>query len=71
MPTTHPGIMVSPGMDERPDQLQREIRALLAAAETGALDVCWEHLLALVPSFQGATNAQAAHPPSQVAETTA
>ncbi len=70
-PTAHPGIMVSPGMDERPDQLQREIRALLAAAEQGALDVCWEHLLALVPSFQGATNGQAARPPAQLAETTA
>jgi FlaA1/EpsC-like NDP-sugar epimerase len=69
--TVHPGIMVAPGGEERPDLLQRDVRALLAAAERGDLDDSWERLLDLVPSFQGATNAQAVNPPSQHAVTTA
>jgi FlaA1/EpsC-like NDP-sugar epimerase len=70
-PTTHPGIMVSAGADERPEALQRGIEALLDAAGQGDMDACWTLLLDLVPSFQGATNGLASLPPARKAETTA
>lgn len=69
--TVHPGIMVSPGMDERPEQLHDAVRSLVATAARGDLEGCWEGLLALVPTFQGSAGAQAVRPPAELAESRA
>ncbi|MHB8079046.1 MAG: polysaccharide biosynthesis protein [Candidatus Krumholzibacteriia bacterium] len=52
-PTGHPGIMVAPRNGFQVPDLDARVGHLLAAAEMGQLEVCWELLLGLVPTFQG------------------
>jgi len=62
-PTSHPGILIAPGEDALNEELREEVSRLLAAADSNDKDACWACLLALVPTFQGRTNGEAALPP--------
>ena len=51
-PTRHPGILVARSR-RITEGAAESVDALLAAAETGNMRVCWEHLLRLAPDYQG------------------
>jgi FlaA1/EpsC-like NDP-sugar epimerase len=63
--TSHPGIRVAPHEMPAAGELSPQVAALLQAAEDNDLEQCWQHLLLLVPTFQGRTNGEAALPPDQ------
>jgi len=70
-PTTHPGILVAPPAESLPDDLDREVTRLLEAAAANDVEVCWESILQLVPTFQGNTSSAAPIPPDQRSESSA
>ncbi|HPF36602.1 MAG TPA: nucleoside-diphosphate sugar epimerase/dehydratase [Candidatus Krumholzibacteria bacterium] len=65
VPTGNPGIRKTPSGQPLPENLPAEVDALLAAARADNMRESWDHLLKLVPDFQGLTRDAAEEAPDR------